>query len=389
MARLAQFCFLILLIGAWPAKGQANGSWEGSVTREGKVWRVNTEIAASSATVDFVDMDVWGLTFSVSIDVGRVRLERKQPNGRPPVIFDGVIQGEKFTGTWSGLGVSGNFSMKRGVKRPAAFREDEVKFSNGTVELSGTLLLAKDRQTSSAVVITHGSTPNERTAYRAWARRFANAGIAALIYDKRGAGRSTGNTRAASMEDLADDAIAGLAYLKTRAEIDAAKIGVVGHSQGGWIAPLAASRSKDVAFVIASAAAAVTPAEQSIYHRASVMRSAGISEAEIEKATILREKLYELNRKILAGEPYEDDRAAISRELSANKDARWFGPAELPQQLTGDVPPLGALRLLFFDPVPVWTKVRVPTLVVWGDKDFVVPVEESRSIIEKSRAGDG
>ena len=385
MIRLAPICFLVLLLGAWPAAGQADGFWEGLVKREGRIWRVNAEIGANSATVDFVDVDVWDLPFSMSVDAGRVRLERKQPDGRPPVIFDGVIDGERFSGTWSGLGVNGNFSMKRGVTKPAELHEEAVKFSNGNAELSGTLLLPKNRGRSPAVVITHGSSPNERSAYRAWGRRFAVAGIAALIYDKRGAGRSTGNTRAASMEDLADDAIAGLEYLKTRADIDAKKIGVAGHSQGGWIAPLAATRSKDVSFVIASAAAAVTPAEQSIYHRAGVMQSEGISEAEIEKATKLREKLYEMNRKILAGEPYEDQRVAISQELAANNDARWFGPAELPPLLPRDLPPLGALRLLFFDPTLVWEKVRVPALVVWGDKDFVVPVEKSRSIIERAQ----
>ena len=92
-----------------------------------------------------------------------------------------------------------------------------------------------------------------------------------------------------------------------------------------------------------------------------------------------------MNRKILACKPYENQRVAISQELTANKDARWFGPAELPPQLAGEVPPVGALRLLFFDPIPVWKKVSVPTLVVWGDKDFVVPVEKSRSIIEQAQ----
>lgn len=366
--------------------GKAVGYWEGAVTREGKTWRVNADIAAASATVDFVDLDVRDVAFPLFVDGSSVRLEKVQPNGRPPVIFDGVVDGDRFSGSWRGLGVTGTFEMKRTSWAVAPPREEEVSFKNGDVVLSGTLLRPHRDARFPAVVITHGSSPNERSAYRAWARRFVETGIAALIYDKRGAGRSTGNTRAASMEDLADDAIAGLVYLKTRADIDGAKIGVVGHSQGGWIAPLAATRSKDVAFVIASAAAGVTPAEQSIYHRAGMMRSEGISEDEIAKATKLREKLYEMNRKILAGQAYQDERAAISQELVANKDARWFGPAELPPDLTGDVPPLGALRLLFFDPIPIWKKVKVPTLAVWGDKDIVVPVAKSRTVIERAQA---
>ncbi|HKP70599.1 MAG TPA: alpha/beta hydrolase, partial [Pyrinomonadaceae bacterium] len=192
-----------------------------------------------------------------------------------------------------------------------------------------------------------------------------------------------GDTRSASMENLADDAVAGVQLLSRRADIDASKIGVMGHSQGGWIAPLAASRSKQVGFVIVSAAAAVTPAEQSIYHRAGVMRSQGVSDAEIEQASKLRQRLYDLNKLILADEPFQKERASISQELMANKDARWFAPAELPPQLAGDLPPRGALELLFFDPTGVWKKVRVPVLAIWGDKDTVVPVDKSRAIIER------
>jgi pimeloyl-ACP methyl ester carboxylesterase len=368
------------------APGKAVGYWEGAVTRAGKKWQVNAYIKPAHASIDFVDLGVRDVAFPLYVDGSRVRLEKAQPSGRPPVMFDGVVEGDRFAGAWSGLGVTGTFELRRESWGDVPPREEEVSFTNGDVVLSGTLLRPHRQARFPAVVITHGSSPNERSGYRAWARRFVEAGIAALIYDKRGAGRSTGNTRAASMEDLADDAIAGLAYLKTRPDIDGSKIGVIGHSQGGWIAPLAATRSKDVAFVIASAAAAVTPAEQSIYHRAGVMRSEGVSEVDIAKATKLRERLYDMNRKILAGQPYETDRAAISQELTANKDAKWFSPAELPPQIDGDVPPLGALRLLFFDPVSVWENVSVPVLVVWGDKDNVVPVKMSKEIIEHARA---
>lgn len=369
-----------------------DGFWEGEVTRNGKRWRVNLNAAEAGgetkATVDFVDLDVIDVPFPLKRTENGYRLERPQPSGNP-IGFDGQIDGDTFAGRWFGFGVEGTFAMKRGTAKPKAFREEEVIFKNGDVTLSGTLLLPSGNGKFPSVVITHGSSPNERTTYKSWARHFANKGIAALIYDKRGAGKSTGNTRAASMENLADDAIAAVQMLKARADIEAAKIGVAGHSQGGWIAPLAASRSKNVAFIIASAAAAVTPAEQSIYHRAGVMRREGMTEAEIEAATKLREKLYELNRKILANEPFQSDRAAISQELIANKDARWFSPAELPPQLAGDIPPRGALELLFFDPAPMWRKLKVPALVMWGDKDTVVPVEKSRKIVEQLQAKAG
>jgi len=366
-----------------------NGYWEGSVTRDSKQWRVGVNLNDNTATVDFVDLDVSDVVFPIQVGGNKIRLEKPQPSGNP-IIFDGEVSGDAFAGNWTGFGVNGTFSLKRGVRKVKAFREEEITFQNGDVRLAGTLLLPKGSGTFPAVVITHGSIPHERAGYRSWARRFANNGIAALIYDKRGAGKSTGNMRAASMEDLADDAIVALRYLKTRTEINTAKIGVIGHSQGGYVAPLAGIRSKDVAFVIASAAAGIRPAEQSIYHRAGVMRSAGMTETEIEQATKLRESLYELNRKILKGEgTYQQDRAAVSRQLIANSGARWFGLSELPPYLAGEIPPIGALQLLFFDIESVWERLKLPVLVVWGSEDSYLPVEKSRAIIMRAQTKAG
>ena len=368
------------------------GFWAGVVERSGKVWNVEMNAAVTGGelqtSITFVDLDVPDVPFPVKRTERGFRLERPQPGGHP-IVFDGVIENDAFAGKWAGFGVEGKFSMNRSTKPDVGYREEEVVFANGDIKLAGTLLIPLAAGKHPAVVITHGSFPNERTTYRSWGRRFAEAGIAALIYDKRGSGKSTGNTRAASMENLADDALAGVRLLKLRSDVDGAKIGVAGHSQGGWIAPLAAVRSRDVAFVIASGAAAVTPAEQSIYHRAGVMRGQGITDNEIEQASRLRQRLYHLNRLILAGEPYQKERAAISQELMASKDARWFAPAELPPQLAGELPPLGALELLFFDPTDVWRSLKVPVLVLWGDKDTVVPVVKSRAIIERLQTKAG
>ena len=397
MRRTLAISFLLLVatcsLVAQAASGPLAGFWSGAIERDGRTWRVeltaNVTESELKVFVTFVDLDVPDVPFPTKRTASGYRLERPQPNGSP-IVFDGVVESDSFAGKWSGLGGDGTFSMKRGQKVAPVYREEEVTFQNGDVKLAGTLLLPLSGSKHPAVVITHGSSPNERTTYRSWGRRFAELGFAALVYDKRGSGKSTGNTRAASMENLADDALAGVRMLSSRSDIDNTKIGVMGHSQGGWIAPLAATRSKQVSFVIASGAAAVTPAEQSIYHRAGVMRSQGITEFEIEQASKLRERLYDLNRKILANEPYQADRAEISQLLIANKDARWFRPAELPPQLAGELPPRGALELLFFDPTSAWANLKVPVLVIWGDKDDVVPVEKSRVIIEhlQEKAGN-
>ena len=385
---------LIAVTMAQRPEPRAAGYWIGEVIRNGKTWRVAASVSVTNnevkASVDFLDLDVIDIPFPATLVGDKLRFERPQPRGNP-IVFEGTVNGEGFSGDWKGFGVEGKFTLKRSTPDPKRYREEEVVFSNGDVKLSGTLVLPNGNKRSTAVVLVHGSSPNERTTYRSWARHFAENGIAALIYDKRGAGKSTGNTRAASMENLADDALAGIRMLKLRRDIDAGKVGIAGHSQGGWIAPLAAAKSGDVAFVIVSGAAAVTPAEQSIFHRAGVMRDAGMTDAEIADATRLREKLYLLNRKIMANDPdIAEVRTALSKELADNRTARWFGPAELPPELNGDLPPRGGLELLFFDVSSVWPKVKVPVLAVWGDRDTIVPVEKSRRLIEEflSKAGN-
>jgi uncharacterized protein len=378
---------------AQQGRSPAAGYWAGEVTREGKTWRVAANISEVKnelkASVDFLDLDVIELPFPATRSGDRIRLERPQPSGNP-IVFDGTVRGDEYSGTWIGFGVEGTFSLRRSLPKPKNYREEEVTFANGDVKLSGTVLIPAGEGKFPAVLLVHGSSPNERATYRSWARNFAENGIAALIYDKRGSGKSTGNTRAASMEDLAADALAGVKMLRLRRDIHAGKVGIAGHSQGGWIAPLAAAGSGDVAFVIVSGAAAVTPAEQSVFHRAGVMRAAGHTDAEIAEATRLREKLYLMNRKILAGDrDVMELRAALARELADRKSEKWFAPAELPPELAEGLPPRGALELLFFDSARVWPKVKVPVLAIWGDRDTVVPVEKSRSLIEESLKRSG
>jgi uncharacterized protein len=136
-----------------------------------------------------------------------------------------------------------------------------VAFRNGDVTLSGTLLLPRREGPHPAIILVHGDGPETRDGYRQLARRFAERGIAALIYDKRGCGESGGRWPA-RFSELGNDAVAGIRFLRGRADIDGTKIGLWGGSQGGWIAPLAATMpSAEVRFVVVKAGPAVGPAQ--------------------------------------------------------------------------------------------------------------------------------
>jgi pimeloyl-ACP methyl ester carboxylesterase len=356
---------LSLLAPAVAGRGKESrlqGYWEGSVTREGKVWRVNFEIKQAgaekgfTAVADFVDAGGLDRVFTVEYNAPRVR---PQPNG-PPIVFDGSVAGDTLSGRFNGLGTTAEFTLRRrGNAKPCFHREEAVTFMNGEVSLSGTLLLPLGKTAPlPAVVFAHGGAPEARLVNKDWALRFVRRGIAALIYDKRGVGESTGDWRTANLDELAGDVLAGVRLLKSR----------------------------DINFVISSAPSGVNYAEQSVYHRANVMRESGFSEEAVGTASALRERLYATGRMLLANDPRAgDERRKISAELEKYRDAPWLEAAALPPNLDNDQPSKGALELLFFEPRPVWEGLRVPALFIWGDKDTVVPVEKGRRIIESAR----
>ena len=128
---------------------------------------------------------------------------------------------------------------------------EEVVFSNRSLELSGTLYLPAGQGPHPALVVVHAASGGGRNFpfYQHLQDRLPASGIAALIYDRRGSGLSGGDFATASFADLAEDACAALAYLRRREDIDARRSGLYGISQGGWIAPLAAARPPETAFI--------------------------------------------------------------------------------------------------------------------------------------------
>ena len=124
-----------------------------------------------------------------------------------------------------------------------------------------------------AIILVHGSGAENRESMLPFARFLIRRGMAVLGYDKRGVGGSTGDWNTASFDDLAGDVVAAFEYLKTRRDIDAGQIGLLGISQAGWIMPLAAVRAKDIAFLISISGAGVPAAETTIDQARNEMTS--------------------------------------------------------------------------------------------------------------------
>lgn len=262
-----------------------------------------------------------------------------------------------------------------------AVREETVHFeSHDGVRLAGTLFVPGDDGRHAAVVLFHGSGPQLRdTETGLW---FAKHGLAALTYDKRGVGESSGDYRAVPFMDLCDDGLAAIALLKRRADIDAARIGVWGLSQGGWLGPLAASRSRDVRFVIAVSGPAVTPGEQMIFYYANQLRREGLPEGDIADASALRRLVW---RYLATHQGYAETRAALTRSTSR----RWFPMLREQTDRTFQSPPSEILRAtgiwytreMNYDPALALQHLDVPALFIFGDKDEITPVPESLAVL--------
>lgn len=262
----------------------------------------------------------------------------------------------------------------------ANYLEEEVRFQSGGVELAGTVFLPEGKGPHPAIIVTHGSGREGRKlrGYRGLAALLANEGYVTLLYDKRGIGDSKGEyVETPDLRIPAGDILAGVKLLKERKNVDPARIGVFGHSQGGWVGPLAASMSQDIAFLISLCGPGVSIREQVLYHRSEDLKAEGHSDETIKTIIGFARKL---NTYLGTGAGYETLKPEYERAVTQP----WFAyfrkqgyPEILPEPKQLDHPRLTVFRHQSYDPFPVLKQIRIPTLALFGAKDKQVPTEES------------
>ena len=245
-------------------------------------------------------------------------------------------------------------------------RQEEVSFKNGDVTLAGTLVVPEAKaKRRPAIVFTHGGGPQLREVFWGLGYLFAARGFVVLSYDKRGVGKSTGNWGEASFEDLADDAVAAAKFLQARTDIAANQIGFWGLSQGGWIAPLAASRFPDAAFAIALSGGGLSPAVQELFDSEYELSKAGFTANEVKDALAFQR----LKNDIIASQDKWEEYAKL--RLTA-KDAKWFrqqgidvrGPEKRDDPFWTHM-----RRFYVYDPGPTLRASKAPLLAIFGELD--------------------
>ena len=287
--------------------------------------------------------------------------------------FRGRLQGDTIEGAFEENGREGHFRFVRSEVPPRG-REEAFTFRNGPVTLSGTLLLpAESGRPFPCIVFLHGSGPEGRWASKYLAARFAREGVAALIYDKRGVGQSTGDWKSAGFEELVDDAVAAIAALRSDPRVDRERVGLHGHSQGATYEPWVAERAGTVAFVVCSSGSGLPMDELERY---SLENSVGLSRLSPESAKEARLFVDALVQAAYHGESREPLAAAWKRV----KDQAWaFRPPDNDNYYWSFAPKIAA-----YDPLAHWKEVAAPTLLVFGERDERVPASRSAALIARA-----
>lgn len=384
--RLLMLLFIALVLNretAVAAPVFLNGHWDGSMTSQGARLPVSFDFVQGARGIDgrFTSPTQRAMDYpldSVSLSGSSIHFVLGGET-----VFDGEVTDEIITGIFKSNDGSGSFTLTKKEKPVVPYDVVDVTFANGGVNLSGTLVSPRTPARHPAVVLLQGSGPEIRWGTNRFiADRLARAGVAALIYDKRGSGASGGDWKTASYEDLARDALSGVTLLRSRPDIDPARIGLHGHSQGGIVAAIAASLAPDmVAFIVAEDTVAGPVWEQDLYRTRNALAQ-DFKPVEVEAAM----RVYTLFVDVARGKrPYAELEAASA--LAAKNKEPWFEALGLPPRDSWLWP--WYLKTGNLDTLDYWGSVKVPVLLVFGERDRLVPVDASISKLEKALDKNG
>lgn len=391
------------------------GRWEGSLSiaalKLGIAVVFSPDGAGYKATIDIPQQGAMGLPLTAVRSEG-AKVHFELPAGPGLAVFDGVRRGDAITGTFTQGGAAGTFELAKAAAvaapvaptAPPPYAEEEVTIQTPAVKLGGTLTLPAGKGPHPAVVLITGSGAENRDEevfgfriFRVIADHLTRQGIAVLRCDDRGVGASTGNTAQSTSADFADDALAQVAYLRTRPDIDKAHVGLLGHSEGGLIAPIAASRSTDVAFIILVSGPGVKGSDILLAQSETAGRAAGATDAQIRNNQALQKQMFEAVR---TGQGLdaaaEAVRAAIRSAIEALpeaqratiKDPEALVKARADAQIAAVSSPWMKF-FLDFDPASALVKVRCPVLATFGGLDVQVPTAANRAAMERTFAASG
>ena len=408
--------FFILFLASLAINAQdITGQWNGVLKVQGVQLRlafnISKTVAGYSATMDSPDQNVTGIpATTTTFENNTLALEIANAG----IKYNGELKDAEIVGTFKQNGMEFPMNLSRKAiekevpkrpqepKKPYPYYTEDVNFKNqqANVTLAGTLSLPEKEGVFPVVILITGSGPQNRDEellghkpFLVLSDYFTKNGIAVLRYDDRGVGQSTGDFKTATSADFASDVESAIGYLKTRKEVNIKKIGLVGHSEGGIIAPMVASKSKDVSFIVLLAGTGIQGDKLLLLQQQLIAKANGVSETDIKKSIETNAILFEMVVN-------SNDSVKLKADLtnSINKTLKKDTLAEIPNGMTREefvseqVNQISSPWMQYFmkfDPATTLEKVKCPVLAVNGEKDLQVPPKENLTAIKNALTKGG
>lgn len=390
------------------------GSWNGALNVGSAKLRLVINISKTDdgykSTLDSPDQGAKG------IPVPKTTFEKSKLSFEIPaagILYTGDFQNDKFVGTFKQGGREFPLELVKGTvvveapvrpqepKKPFPYYSEDITFENpkAQITLAGTLTLPQKEGVFPAVILISGSGPQNRDEELLGHKPFlvisdylTRNGIAVLRFDDRGVGQSKGIFKTATSADHASDAESAVEYLRTRKEIK--QIGLMGHSEGGLIAPMIASTNPNVAFIVLLAGTGIRGDKLLLMQQELIARANGAGEKEIGLTKKMSEKVFELITKSNDDEQLKKDLGEYFKQaLKENPEIKPANQKEeefIAEQVKGAMSPWPWMQyFLKYNPETSLKNVKCPVLALNGEKDLQVPAKENLSAIEKILKNSG
>jgi uncharacterized protein len=387
--------------------GQWNGVLKIQGTQLGLIFNISKTENGFNATMDSPDQGAKGIpvtttsfdSSTLKIALINAKIEYEGILGKDHIIVGNFKQnGQTFPMNLSKEKVEKEKIIRpQEPAKPYPYFSEDIIFENkrAGINLAGTLTLPQKDGVFPVIILISGSGPQNRDEELLGHKPFlilsdylTKNGVAVLRYDDRGTALSKGDFKAATSADFVTDAEAAIEYLKRRKEINKKKIGLMGHSEGGIIAPMVAAESKDVSFIILLAGTGIKGDKLLLMQETLIAKAAGVSAADLQKNEITNKKTYDIVNKSTGNEQLKSDLTTnFKKALKDNPNA------EKPEGMSDDdfvdlqVKQIANPWMQYFlkyDPAPTLEKVKCPVLALNGEKDLQVPPKVNLEEIKKA-----
>lgn len=380
------------------------GQWFGALEVPGGqlrlVFTIEKTETGYSSTMDSPDQGAFGIPVT-STQFENNNLKITIPNAK--IEYEGTLgEDNQITGVFEQAGKSLPMNLTREeikkevVQRPQEpvppfpYRSEDIIFENKSadIRLAGTLTTPATGENFPAVILISGSGPQNRNGELMGHKPFlvlsdylARNGIAVLRFDDRGTAASQGDHSTATSVDFATDVAAAVEYIQTRAEIDQSNIGLIGHSEGGIIAPMVAKDSEDIAFMVLLSGTGVRGDQLLLAQQALIGETMGMSLDQLAENDMISRKAFEIIGKAQSEEELKagitEYMTQVFRKIPADNIPSGMSEAEFVNAQVNQLATPWMQYFINYDPAPALEQVSCPVLAINGEKDLQVPAKEN------------